>query len=467
MENFKISLSGIRGIIGENLFRDTIFDLASAFSKFSRGKILIGRDTRPSGRQFSQTAIKAVKTTGRKAIDLGILPTPTVLLLVKKMRAAGGMIITASHNPSNWNGLKLVNSQGSFLNSRDLRRFLGHFEKLKKEQGHKKEKLPLSKHVKFCGTKAIDTHIQTVLKHIDCQVIKKKGFRVGIDPINGAGAVISRKFLEKLNCRVFSINENPNGRFGRGPEPLPQNLMELSQLVKKHNLDLAFAQDPDADRLAIVSERGIPIGEEYSLALAFQGWLNRFEERRLQGKRTVVINLATSQMVEDMARKSDWKVWRTRVGEVNVVEKMKETGASFGGEGNGGVICPLINWGRDSFAGMGLILELAASSRKTIHQLTGELPGYYRFNDKVKISSSRGGEVFKVFKKKLKGQLKNCKVNFSDGIRAEGNKFWWLVRLSNTEPVIRIMGEAQTTHKAKALLSSLKRRLREADEDMG
>jgi len=458
MENLKISLSGIRGVVGDTLTHESVFDLGLAFAKSCKGKILIGRDTRPSGEIFSRVLTEAIRRRGKESIDLGILPTPTVLLGVRKMKAGGGIIITASHNPPAWNGLKLVNSQGLFFNSQELKRFLDNLEKVKK--GHREKAKPgRLKHSKFYGSQVIDAHINAVLKQINQDLIKKRRFRVGIDPVNGAGVLVVRRFLEKLNCQVYSINENPNGKFGRPPEPLPQNLGGLSKLVKKHHLDLAFAQDPDADRLAVVSERGVPIGEEYTLALAFQGWLRRVKDKPLKNGRAIVINLATSRMVEDVAKEANWEVWRTKVGEANVIEKMKKIGASFGGEGNGGVICPLINWGRDSLVGMGLILEFIVYGDKTISELIGKMPRYHRFNAKIEISSSKIKKIFKVFTEELKPVLKKYKLSFSDGIRVEGKDFWWLVRPSNTEPVIRIMGETKSSQKSKALMESFKKRL--------
>jgi len=463
MEDFKAGLSGIRGIVGETLSDEAVFNLGLAFAGLYKGKILIGRDTRPSGKKFSRVLIEAVTKSGREAIDFGILPTPALLLLVKKMKAGGGIMITASHNPEGWNGLKFINSKGFFLNPQQFRKFLCSFKKNKSRFQYKalvSEKKFSAKTAKSCGIQALDSHIQAVIQHLDGELIKKRKFKVGIDPVNGAGAVITRKFLEKLNCRVFSINETPDGRFGRPPEPLSRNLKNLSRLVKKRHLDLGFAQDPDADRLALVSERGIPIGEEYTLPLAFKAWMKKFSQTAFKRKPAIVINLATTRMIDDVARGTNWKVWRTKVGEVNVVRKMKEIGALFGGEGNGGVICPSINWARDSLVGMGLILELLASSNQTISKLRDAIPRYHRFNDKIEVSSAKNKGIFSVFKKLIKKRTKNCKVSFSDGIRVEGENFWWLVRPSNTEPVIRIMGETKDKGKAETLLESLKKELK-------
>ncbi len=464
MEKLKISLSGIRGIIGEGLDDKFVFNLGMALAKSLKGKILVGRDSRPSGEKFSRLLIKAIEEAGGKVVNLGILPTPTLLLAVRKLKAGGGIIITASHNPSEWNGFKLVNSQGLFFNTRQFKGLLDNLEKINNRALNKTVK-NIKVNLKLYGEKVIEYHIQEVIKHIAAEKIKKMKFKVGIDPVNGAGAVISRNFLERLNCKVYSINENPDGNFNRGPEPLPQNLEHLSRLVKENRLDLAFAQDPDADRLAVVSNSGEPIGEEYTLALAFKGWLNNLIDKNIKVKKDVVVNLATSRMVEDIAQEAGWKVWRTKVGEANVVEKMKEIGASFGGEGNGGVICSLINPARDSIVGMGLILGLVASENRKISELKESIPRYYRFSEKIKISFLKNADVSKLLKKEFKPLFKNYMVNFTDGIRVAGENFWWLIRPSNTEPVIRIMGETKSHRESREMVEILKGELKRIEKN--
>lgn len=449
----KISISGIRGIAGESLTDDVIERFAAAFARYTKnGKIVIGSDGRASGAHIRSLVISRLNKSRCEVIDIGIAPTPTVQLAVKGLSADGGIIITASHNPPQWNGLKFVRNDGIFLNERQAQELIGIYEKLPKFEEQEKN-------LQSCACKkdnsSLDRHIAMVTKKISAANIQKRKFKVAIDCCNGAGSVITPKFLKTLGCEIIAINTDPGRIPPRGLEPIPANISQLCGLVKEFGADIGFAQDPDADRLAIVSDKGEAIGEEYSLALAVLFVLSKNPGAK---NKTVVANLSTSRLTQDAASRFGAITVRTKVGEVNVSEKIKELGALIGGEGNGGIIWPEIGLGRDSISGIGLILDLLADSGKTISQLADSLPRYTMIKDKIDLP--QGIDPSSVLAAAEK-RFPSAGIDRTDGIKIDLPDGWLHIRASNTEPIIRIIAEGTDPERTKALIEEMKRSAKE------
>lgn len=438
------SVSGIRGLVGGSFTPELLIKAGSAFAAYCRyGTVVVGRDSRPTGEALTMNLISILILNGCDVIDLGIVPTPTVQVMVEELGAAGGIVMSASHNPVEWNALKLINSSGTFLNSADIAKYFKLMEKpsiFKKWNGIGKVDRMLN---------ASTVHIDLVLSAVDVKKIQKKKFHVVIDSVNGAGSFITPAMLELLNCRVTEINCTPDGLFPRGAEPLPENLKQLSDAVKKNKADIGFAQDPDADRLAIVDENGTPLGEEYTVTLVSDHLLTR-------EKGSVVVNLSTTKAVEDVAARHGVPFHRAKVGEINVVDEMLKKGARIGGEGNGGVISPEIHHGRDSLAGIAYILEMMAERNKKISELKSDMPQYFMKKGKVTLKDpSSAGELLS----RIKSDYQNEKVSAIDGLRIDfkGNSpfknGWVHLRSSNTEPVFRIIAESDTQTKTEKIYS--------------
>jgi len=434
------SLSGVRGYDPE-LTEEVVKSYAYAFAEYCIGKkILLGRDTRPSGKRISGLMIGALRDAGKTVIDLGICPTPTVQFAVIDQNAAGGIVITASHNPLPWNGLKFIATDGIFLDGNEMLRL-------------KERRIEIAKNLnrikKFSGScrsydHAIDDHIQSVLNipYIDQSLIRKAKFKVVADAVNGAGSRAIPELLSHLGCTVVELNCSADKPFPRSPEPLPENLAELSQAVLASNADLGLAVDPDGDRLAIVSDSGEPICEEYTLVLA--EWLVLSKSSKSNPK--VVTNLSTTMAVDEIAKWYDVEVIRTPIGEINVVKKMQEVGAMIGGEGNGGVILPEAHLGRDSLVGTALVLQLLAEKAKPISALMQELPHYEMIKLKISRGSLQLGDIIADLKKLAKPE----KIDTQDGIKFIWHDRWVHLRPSNTEPIIRIYAEAADKQFAQA-----------------
>ncbi len=444
----KISISGIRGIAGESLTDDVITGFAAAFAQYTdSGTIVIGSDGRFSGTHIKELVISKLNRNGCKVIDIGIAPTPTVQLSVRSLSASGGIIVTASHNPSQWNGLKFVRSDGIFLNEKQAQELISIYENLPEQQPQEKE---VHGYASETDNGALDRHISLVLKKISADRIRQKKFRVAIDCCNGGGSVIAPRLLKELGCEIISINTDPGKVPSRGLEPVPANLSQLCTLVKKFNADIGFAQDPDADRLAIVSDKGEPIGEEYSLALAVMFVLQKHRESK---NKVVVTNLSTSRLTQDVAAMFGAETIRTKVGEVNVSEKIKESGSLIGGEGNGGIIWPEIGFGRDSISGIGMILDLLSESGKKISQLSGSFPRYSMIKDKIDLTE--GGSASALLAK-AEEKFSSAKIDKTDGIKIDLPEGWLHIRASNTEPIIRIIAEGTDPERTKSLIDSVK-----------
>jgi phosphomannomutase len=436
MKNLLVSISGVRGIVGEGLTPEVALRYALAFGNYCKaGKVFLGRDTRTSGEMLRGAVVCGLLASGCDVVDLGICPTPTVGIVAEESKAYG-LVITASHNPIQWNGLKFIGKDGIFLS---------------KEQGEKLERMVQSsmlpnKSWNRMGRLRVSEllilkHISKILKlrYIKTQRIKKRKLRVVLDCNNGTGSEIARMLLQVLGCRVIQLNCKPCGLFAHPAEPLPQNIGMLCRKVKKTRANIGFALDPDGDRLAVVSEKGMPLGEENTLALAA-----RFVLGKNPGN--MAINVSTSKVIEEIAREFRVKVYRTKVGEAFVARKLKKVKGVIGGEGNGGVILPELHSGRDALVGMALILEYLAESPKTVSELSEEIPSYQMVKKKMSIKGDLNPRL-----KKIENRFKNVKINRVDGLRLDFADSWLHIRKSNTEPVVRIIAEAKSKGMANKL----------------
>ena len=446
-----VSISGIRGVVGEDLTPPVIMDFVSSFASLLKKpwkSIIVGRDTRESGKFIEKIVEGTLIALGFEVINIGIAATPTILLMTRKMDCNGGIAITASHNPSGWNALKFCDKNGLFFNEDHVSRIeeLVKHHKILPETWKGFDKLGAA----FSESTAYLIHINEVLKGIDHELIKRKGFKVAIDPGGGASSVIDKAFLKKLGCTVVGIHDQSDGlqagrQFPRGLEPIPENLTGLCKLVRSSGADIGFAQDPDGDRLAVVSESGKAIGEEYTLILAGKAYLRR-------KKTDMVCNLSSSMMIDDLARRHGVCVHRTKIGEIHVTTKLLKENLLFGGEGNGGVIVPEINPCRDSIIAMGLILELLATTEKTVSQLINEFPTYIIKKGIIEIAEMDKDNLFINIHKKAREHFSDYIINNIDGIKIYNNSEWLHIRPSNTEPVIRIMAESTDENRTDELL---------------
>src|SRR5262249_8754720 len=366
-----VSVSGIRGVVGQSLTCQKAMAFATALGSYLQGKsVVVSQDGRPSGSTLRHSVLGGLLEAGCQVHDLGIAPTPTCGLAISRLMAVGGIQITASHNPAEWNGLKLFGSNGAVLTAADGRRVKEIFEKGE----FRKASWNTLGSVTDCPH-ALDWHKERVLELVDAWRICSRRFSLFVDANGGAGGPMSRRLLDALDCRLMLKGGNADGQFEHTPEPVAENLQNILSLVPQAGAAVGFVLDPDADRLALIDETGRYIGEELTLALAVTFRLN-------QEKGPVVINMSTSRTVEDIARRFGVPGRRAAVGEANVVEKMREVGAVIGGEGNGGVIDPRVGWVRDPFIGMGLILNLMANTGKKLSALVAELPAYTIVKDR-------------------------------------------------------------------------------------
>ncbi len=453
------SISGIRGTIGgkpgENLTPLEIIRFTAAYGcrlleKKHGKKIVIGRDGRMSGELVSNFVANTLIALGFEVIDLGISTTPTVEIAVKKEQAAGGIILTASHNPKEWNALKLLNNDGEFINAEEGEAILrlAEEEKFNFVQADK-----LGSYTK--DDSYLQEHIEAVLNYelVDVAAIKKCKFKIVVDAINSGGAIYIPALLKALGVKeTILINEEVNGKFAHNPEPLPEHLTGLSSEVKKHGADLGIAVDPDVDRLCFVCEDGSMFGEEYTLVAVADYVLSK-------RKGNTVSNLSSTKALRDITKKHGGENFSSPVGEVNVVAKMKEVNAVIGGEGNGGIIVPDFHYGRDALIGIGLFLTHLALSAKSVKQLRRTYPDY--FISKNKIVLENGSNVKEVFKK-IKEKYKKNPINTEDGLKIEFDNDWVHLRTSNTEPIIRIYSESNFETTAENIARKLMKDISEA-----
>jgi len=410
-------------------------------------KIVIGRDARTSGPMFADAATAGLNSVGCHVIDVGLVATPTVQLAVEHHRATGGIILTASHNPIEWNALKFVGPDGIFLDSVAGTRV---------RELAAGDSLPRAKYNAIGGVEAdpdaISRHLAAVLalRGVDVRAIRRRRFRVALDTVRGAGGALMPELLERLGCRVAAINLETDGLFPRPPEPVPENLKALGALVRRKKADIGIAVDPDVDRLAIVDEKGRPIGEDYTLAFAIRAVLGRSDARTVG--RSVVCNLSTSLVVEDAAREYGARLVRAPVGEAYVARKIIELKAVIGGEGNGGVMYPALHVGRDAPVAGALALSLLARERITVSALVARAPRYTI----VKAKAPRGARLEQVYDG-LRKRFSDATVDVQDGLRLAWPDRWLHVRPSGTEPIIRLIAEAPSSADAERLIEEGRR----------
>ena len=442
----KISISGVRGVVGDSLTPDLLTRFSQAFGTYmGSGRVVVGRDTRTSGEMVRQAVVSGLLSAGCRIVDAGVCPTPTVQLLVRKLRAHGGIAITASHNPPEWNALKFVGPDALFLSVARGRELLdiyhqGEYTKARGTRIRVVESMP----------GALDQHIAAVLEALGPLPADRRRPRVVLDACNGAGSIVGPRLLEALGAEVIGINTTPDGRFPRPAEPTPENLKALCAAVREHRADIGFAQDMDADRLAIVSELGEPIGEERTLVLAVEHVLGRTPG-------PVVANLSTTHALEPVAQRFGCAVFRTPVGEANVTEGMQRHRAVIGGEGNGGVIYPRINFARDSLVGMGLLLHRLADSGRTVSELVSALPALEIVKIQFPFPSQRLGEVLR----KARREYADFPMDLRDGVKVMLPDAWFLLRGSNTEPVLRVVAEAASEDAARGVAEKVRDQVNE------
>ncbi|MCH2161453.1 MAG: phosphoglucosamine mutase [Phycisphaerales bacterium] len=444
-----LSVSGARGIVGKTMTPSVATEFAAAFGSHlkagitgRRPRVAIGLDGRDSGQDLVRAAAAGLTATGCDVIEIGVSATPTVGIMISHLNCDGGMNITASHNPMEWNGLKCLDRDGLAPPSEQAEQIIERFrsgtiDRVAGEAAGSIERVDDGAAV----------HVQRVLDLIDPAPIRTHGFRVLLDSINASGCIGGRQLLESYGCELLHLNGELTGVFAHTPEPTAENLGDLcSAVAADANAACGFAQDPDADRLAIVDERGRYIGEEYTLVLAV---LRMFQ---LNGGRTVAANLSTSRMIDDIARRFDGaRVIRTAVGEANVAHALREHDGLVGGEGNGGVIVPEVCWVRDSLASMALVLDLLASDSRPLSEIVDALPRYAMIKQKADLSAIGGRDAVPEVLQRTREAWPDAEVNDADGVRIDLEQGWVHVRPSNTEPIVRLIAEANDTATATAI----------------
>lgn len=446
ISDLKISISGIRGIVGESLTPQLLIKFSEAFSSYvGGGEIAVASDTRPSADMVRHAVMAGLLSCGAEPVDLGILPIPSLQIYTAEHRLKGAISITASHNPVEWNALKLIKQGGFFLSPYEAEELLdyyyqGRFRRVAHPGRIRMEQDPFSIHAR---------RIQNVC---DTDAIRRRRPRVVIDPCAGAASPYVQKFLEDLGAEVICIHCEMGHGFPRNPEPIAANLSALSRAVVKEKADIGFAQDADADRLAVVDEAGFPIGEEYTLALAVDYYLS---ERK---RSPVVVNLSTTRVIDDIAARNHVEVHRTKVGEIHVSRRMQQVHAKIGGEGNGGIMLAEVHLCRDSFSGMALILEYLSRSGKTVSELRKRLPDTIMLKDKVSASFRDRKRILD----RLRRRYKEGDLDSQDGLRIVYPDFWFHVRPSNTEPVMRLQVEAGNEKLATKIFREIKSEIQSA-----
>jgi phosphomannomutase len=442
-DGLMVGVSGIRGRVGEALTPEVVAKFAAGFGAWAQQtgkskKIVVGRDSRVSGPLFHRVVLSALQSVGCDVIDIGLTTTPTCQLAVEFHHAAGGLMISASHNPIEWNALKFIGPSGLFLENSE-----GIAMRALVDAG-----IPRATWDKL-GTieqddRAIARHIERVLAipYLDVDAIRAKKFHVALDCVRGAGAAIMPALLERLGCTISAINMETDGRFPRPPEPVAENLGELERLVLESGASIGFAVDPDVDRLALVSNEGKAIGEDFTLALAA-----RLVLRHTKG--ALVTNLSTSRIMEDVATTAGVRVIRAPVGEVNVAVRMRDERAPIGGEGNGGVILSEVHLGRDAPVGAALLLQLLLEETKSLSQIVAGLPKYVIVKDKLDRPNADLGAVYDA----LRGEFSDATADTQDGLRLSWPDRWVHIRPSGTEPIVRVIAEAPSKEAALELVA--------------
>lgn len=433
-----VSISGLRGIVGDSLTPETVIKYANAFAKFTNNKkIVVGRDGRYHGEMLTEILVGALAANGCDVVDVGVCPTPTVQLAAEHSDAAGGVAVTASHNPMEWNGLKFVNAKGVFLDAdenKKLSKFVG----------------TASMYATFKSVGKIvhddfflHDHVRRVMaiKSVDVEAIRKRRFKVVVDCVNAGGAAVVPALLNEFGCDVIRMNCEPTGKFPRKPEPIPENLGAVMERVKMEKADLGIVVDPDVDRLVLITEKGEPFSEEYTIAQAVKFIFSRTP----QDKRIAVVNLSTTRAVDVIAQALGGKVYRSAVGEINVVKQMKKVGAVVGGEGSGGVILPEVHYGRDALVGIGITLQHLLEFGGTMSELKTSLPNFEIVKLRIDLGRRNPDKVINA----IKSHYRKFKINTQDGLKIDTPDYWIHLRKSNTEPIIRVLAEASSRKEAE------------------
>ena len=443
MPRLMVGVSGVRGIVGETLTAEIAGQFALAFATtLGTGKtVVLGRDTRPSGPMLCETIIAALAMAGVDVVDLGVVSTPGVALMIKHLGADGGIVVTASHNPAPYNGIKFMTPEGLNLPAEQA-------ERLKEVWRSGQFALPERRGTVTQDETTHDRHIAAVCDIVDVPAIEACSFKVVLDSINGAGCEGTAMLMDRLGVELIHLNAEPTGEFAHEPEPIARNLTGLCEAVRQQGAHVGFAQDPDADRLAIVDETGHFIGEEYTVTLCSQFVLT-------QHKGDLATNLSTTRMMDDVAAAAGVKLHRTPTGEANVAQAMVREGCVFGGEGGGGAMDPRVVTVRDSFVAITLILNCLAASGKRVSELVAAIPSYHMLKDKFPCPQGAAGKIVAAVKAEIASRP-GAEVNEEDGLRVDLPDGWIGVRASNTEPIMRITAEAADVEAAKALASEVR-----------
>jgi phosphomannomutase len=440
MENMPImSVSGIRGIVGESLSPLLMSRIAFLQTRTAGGgKIVVGRDTRPSGELLARAIFRGISAAGGTPVDLGIAPTPTICVAVPELHASGGIIITASHNPVQYNGYKMVHASGRLFRADECEKIYTSF--LHGDYPSEEELSKYGDAPQECNDAAA-IHLKRICAQVDADLVRSSGITVAVDSINGAAGTVFPALLNALGVEWVGVHNKLDGDFAHDPEPRPAHLSDLSNLLKKNTgLWGGFAFDPDADRLATMNERGEDISEEMTLAFALQNLLGR-------QKCDVVTNLSTSMLIDDVATRFGVKVIRTKIGEANVVEGMMRHNCTVGGEGNGGLIYPAISWARDGLAALAIIIELMAKTGRKLSELAAEWPAYSIVKEKIPIRKADPAAVIALLAERFSHEA----TDRLDGLKILRDNGWVHVRASNTEPILRCYAEARTKMEAQEM----------------
>lgn len=439
--NLKISISGVRGVVGDSLTPALIADFAAAFGEYvGGGRVIVGRDTRPSGAMFEYAVNAGLLSVGCQPVQLGVVPTPTMQIMVDEYNANGGIAITASHNAAEWNAIKFISASGIFLNETEARELLDVYNQ--PDRAYAREPDYRQTRVVPDGFAA---HQRRIFKQMDRSAVQAARFRVAVDCVNGVGGLYSADFLREMGCEVYALNDEPDGLFRRDPEPHPENLAEIARMVTDRECHIGFAQDPDGDRLAIIDETGRPLGEQASVMLAVEHMLSIKPG-------PVVVNIQTTRGVEEIAARYGCETFAVPVGEIYVTARMLKERAVIGGEGScGGIIYPEVYPCRDSFTGMALMLDMLARRGEPLSAIMDRLPRYDNTVRKIHCTTSSSVDIIR----RLRSVYAQFQVDTPGGLKLSWDDRWVLIRASNTEPIMRVFAEAGTKENAEALANQI------------
>lgn len=450
------SISGLRGTVGDSLTPEVVARYASGFSEYTGGgTVIVGRDGRIGGAWIENVVMGSLRACGANVRNIGVAPTPTVQLATEKSEAVGGISITASHNPAEWNGLKFLNSEGIFLDADECARFfaivdagLARFASWHGMGLHEDAEGYLHRHV----------GLALELPFVDVEALQERKFKIVVDAVNASGSSIVPTLLEHCGCDVVRLFCDGSGRFPHAPEPIPENLTTLADAVITERADMGMAVDPDADRLVLIDERGIPIGEEYTITQAADFILRWERGRNAARELSAVVNLSTTRAVDDVAARHGAHVLRTPVGEINVARRMKQAGAVIGGEGSGGVILPALHYGRDSLAGIMIVLQNLLEHGGTLSSLRADLPSYEIVKRKAALHA--GVDAASLLQSIQEQEQNNgARITTDDGLKLDFERSWVHLRASNTEPIVRVIAEAATREEAEELADTYLERI--------